>query len=686
MGLIIPIGEWVLRTACIQNKTWQKAGLPSMIMAVNLSVRQLYQPNLVEIVRMILVETGLDPKYLELEITESMLMDTEQGLKVLKELNSLGVQISLDDFGTGYSSLHHLKDFPINKLMIDQSFVRNCTVDANDATIVKTIIAMAHQLKLEVVAEGVETKDQLVFLQRNLCNEAQGYLFSKPLPPEELGKKLVDIEKMITREGIPIELSKQKWMEEAKKIARQELVDTVRQQQGMIFKFIKEDGKFIHTLCDGELMYRMDLIPEQIIGRELNEFLPVENANEANQYYQRAWNDEVDVTYEGNVNNIYYVTSLRSIRRGGKVVEVIGSCIDITERKKIEEALKISESNFRLITENMQDMIRVLDVDGTVKYASPSHELVLGYSQKVYEGQLIFNMIHPDDRSLIQKQYFNMVSTNTPSQFEFRMKCQNGKWVHIESQGTPVVGEDDLVDYIIIVARDVSVRKRLNELIHKTEKLYVVGQLAAGVAHEIRNPLTSIKGLLQIMQEDIEKPNYIDIMLVEIEDIEKIVKEFLSLARPQARETSPIDINVLLEHVVTLISTQAIVKNIEIVQEIDCDLPPIDCDDHQVKQVFINILQNAVEAMSSGGVIKIQTIWCDTGTIKFRFVDQGCGIPVDRIENIGEPFYSTKEKGTGLGLMISNKIVQEHGGTFHIESDVNVGTIVEVVLPVNQPV
>lgn len=683
-GLIISIGEWVLRTACLQNKAWQDSNLPPLVMSVNLSIRQLYQPNLVGIVRQVLEETGLSPQYLELEITESMLMDTDQGFNVLKELKSIGVQISLDDFGTGYSSLHYLKDFPINKLKIDQSFVRNCTVDSNDATIVKTIIAMAHQLKLEVIAEGVESKDHLVFLQRNLCNEAQGFLFSKPLHPEEFEQKMAEIEQIIIQIGIPQEISNQKWMAEALTIARQDLVDTVRQQQGMMFKFVKESGKFIHTLCDGELLYRIGLLPEQIIGRELSEFLPSEIAEEKEQYYLRAWNGEANVTYEGGANGIIYVASLRPIRRGGQIVEVIGSCVDITERKRVEEALKLSEKNYLLITENMLDMIRVLDINGIVKYASPSHETTLGFLPKEYEGNLIFDMVHPDDISRIKENFIHMRSTNTPSQFEFRIKHANGGWIHVESQGTPVLGNDNEVEQIIVVTRDISERKKADEFIRKTEKLSIVGQLAAGFAHEIRNPLTSIKGFLNLMQQENDIHNYTDIMIAEIDDVEKIVKEFLSLAKPQVRTMSPTDINVLLENVATLIGIPAILKNIEIINETDLELPLVYCDSNQIKQVFINVLQNAVEAMENGGVITIQATRLGSKDIKFNFIDQGCGISKERIEKIGEPFYSTKEKGTGLGLMISHKIIKEHGGIMHVESTVNLGTIVEIILPIDQ--
>ncbi|MDC4203907.1 MAG: EAL domain-containing protein [Candidatus Manganitrophus sp.] len=190
-GLIVPIGEWVLRTACAQAAAWQKANLPLMHMVVNLSIRQFKQPQLIETVERILGETGLSARHLGLELTESMLMENEERtVATLTQLNKLGIQISIDDFGTGYSSLRYLKCFPIHILKIDQSFVREIETNATDAAIVTSIIALARNLGLRVVAEGVESAAQLKFLRANGCDGMQGYYFSKPLSSEALEKKL----------------------------------------------------------------------------------------------------------------------------------------------------------------------------------------------------------------------------------------------------------------------------------------------------------------------------------------------------------------------------------------------------------------------------------------------------------------------------------------------------------------
>jgi diguanylate cyclase (GGDEF)-like protein/PAS domain S-box-containing protein len=199
-GLIVPIGEWVLYTACRQNKVWQEMGFPPMRVAVNLSMRQFQRDDFVETVARVLEETGLEPKYLDLEITESITMhNVERTVKMLHDLKNLGVQISLDDFGTGYSSLSYLKHFPLHMLKIDQSFVRDITTDSDDAAICTSIIALAHSLQLNVIAEGVEEEAQLAYLLKQGCVEMQGYLFSPPRPAGEIEEMLHFINRTTTQ-------------------------------------------------------------------------------------------------------------------------------------------------------------------------------------------------------------------------------------------------------------------------------------------------------------------------------------------------------------------------------------------------------------------------------------------------------------------------------------------------------
>jgi predicted signal transduction protein with EAL and GGDEF domain len=186
MGLIGEVGEWVLLTACRQMQVWQNNGLPSFRLAVNLSARQFRQKDIAERIGLVLQQTGLPPNMLELELTESLLMDhSEATSHTLSTLSMMGIRIALDDFGTGYSSLAYLKRFPINTLKIDRSFVQDLTTNANDVAIAKAIIALAHSLQMDVIAEGVETEEQKTFLRHQGCNQIQGYLISHPLPPQD---------------------------------------------------------------------------------------------------------------------------------------------------------------------------------------------------------------------------------------------------------------------------------------------------------------------------------------------------------------------------------------------------------------------------------------------------------------------------------------------------------------------
>ena len=190
-GLIVPIGQWVLRTACLKNVAWQKEGLPHMSVSINLTVRQFFDDGLQPMLKSILEETGMDPGLLELEIHESLLMrNVEKTLEILTCLKAMSIRIAVDDFGIGYSSLSALSRFPLDTIKIDRSFIRNLGDPAADNTLTQAVISMGHSLSLTVVAQGVETKEQADFLREYACDEFQGFLLNKPLPPDRMEELL----------------------------------------------------------------------------------------------------------------------------------------------------------------------------------------------------------------------------------------------------------------------------------------------------------------------------------------------------------------------------------------------------------------------------------------------------------------------------------------------------------------
>ena len=192
-GLILPIGEWVLRTACSQVRKWQDEGLPNVSVAVNVSAIQFRQEDFCELVRRVLHETGLAPQCLELELTESLLLaDANVTLSVLQELKAMGLTLAIDDFGTGYSSFNYLRQFRVSKLKIDRTFIRDLTANSDDAAITTAIISMGKSLNIKVIAEGVENETQVAFLRAHQCDEIQGYYFSRPLAVDDVADKLRD--------------------------------------------------------------------------------------------------------------------------------------------------------------------------------------------------------------------------------------------------------------------------------------------------------------------------------------------------------------------------------------------------------------------------------------------------------------------------------------------------------------
>nr|WP_246055323.1 ATP-binding protein [Pseudalkalibacillus caeni] len=237
---------------------------------------------------------------------------------------------------------------------------------------------------------------------------------------------------------------------------------------------------------------------------------------------------------------------------------------------------------------------------------------------------------------------------------------------------------------LVTIGRDVTQLKQTEAILRNREKLSVAGELAAGIAHEIRNPLTSVRGFLQFMKEmDKPSPDHFDIMSIELDRINEIVSELLVLSKPQSKSFKFVEINTHLQKVINLLNHEALITKAKIDTHFEGKKLIIFGDEDSLKQAFINIIKNAIEAMPSGGEINVQTE-IKNNEVSITIKDNGIGIPKERLARIGEPFYTLKEKGMGLGMTITNKIIEEHKGSLKIESEVNVGTTVTVSLPVSE--
>lgn len=249
----------------------------------------------------------------------------------------------------------------------------------------------------------------------------------------------------------------------------------------------------------------------------------------------------------------------------------------------------------------------------------------------------------------------------------------------------PLFQENGSREGLVIIGRDITSLRQAEERLLRTEKLSLVGELSASIAHEIRNPLTSLKGFVQILQtEDQKHQYYYQIMLDELNRINHIVGELLLLAKPQLLKYSRLPIQKILTDVISLLGVEASLYNVQMESNFPDQELLLECEPNQLKQLFINLIKNAIEASKNGGTIRIHVEMAGTDHVCITIKDNGCGISKDRLEKIGEPFYSSKEKGTGLGLTVSFKIVQSHKGTIHFDSELDNGTTVNIVLPLKQ--
>ncbi|MDU0201434.1 PAS domain S-box protein [Paenibacillus sp. MAH-36] len=361
---------------------------------------------------------------------------------------------------------------------------------------------------------------------------------------------------------------------------------------------------------------------------------------------------------------------------------LISQVVDITEQKKKEEEFKKIEELHKLISEHSQDVILRLTPEGMITYVSPAIRKQLGYEPDELIGTSAYEYWHPEDlkSNWLKYGYYD----NSDSRiFVYRVRHKSGHYIWQEAHSKRIRNATGEIQHVISMGRDITERIQSEELIRRSEKLSLVGELAAGIAHEIRNPLTSLRGFMQLyVKEDIEgiKKLRNEVMISEIDRINEIVSELLVLAKPSTEASELRDVVHELNHVTRLFEGQANLYNVQINKELDANLPLIQCQ-RSINQVFINVLKNAIESMPKGGQVTIEAKQ-KNDEIHIRIQDTGHGIPQNEISKIGDPFFTTKETGTRLGLMVSMRIIQNHKGAMRIESEVGKGTMVEVILPI----
>ena len=341
----------------------------------------------------------------------------------------------------------------------------------------------------------------------------------------------------------------------------------------------------------------------------------------------------------------------------------------------------MQEEMYKNLVEHSPDSVIIIR-SGIILYINDTGAELLGaLSKSELVGKDMFSMLCPGNCESFQMHITDLNNGITKGFRTQKLTRMDGTVFEAEIKGIQTTFEQQPALHLIV--RDIEKRRKTEKFLLQSEKLLVAGQLAAGIAHEVRNPLTAIKGFLQLAEENFkENPTYFEIIFSEINRIEAILSELLTLAKPKDMEFKKNNINQLLDEVVTLLDTEAVMNKVEIKTLLHSDAPSILCDQNQLKQVFINFIKNSIEAMPKGGTVSIELKQEHPDFIHLSFKDTGCGIPEPILKRIEEPFFTTKEKGTGLGLMISKKIIENHHGQIHYQSS-GQGTTVEVKLPVN---
>lgn len=351
--------------------------------------------------------------------------------------------------------------------------------------------------------------------------------------------------------------------------------------------------------------------------------------------------------------------------------------------ESMEEALISREGYLQLFFETAGDAMAVFDTENRVIAINPAFEHLYGWSAEDSYGTRI--QPYPAEKEKIAEQHMKELKNGQSITLHDTVDMKkDGTPFHAHLTLSPIFDRQQNVIATSVISRDITYQKESEQWLLQSEKLKLAGEIAAGVAHEIRNPMTVVSGFIQIIQQDPAHlyPQYTKLIQSELERINLIISEFLVLAKPQAPKTKEFSLRKLVSDISFLFSSEFNLKGILYNEQWSSEEDfKMSGEEHAIKQVFINLLKNAVEAMPPEGSIKLSGFRSPDNMISVKLVDNGSGISPESLKRIYEPFYTTKESGTGLGLLISQKIIQDHGGSLMITSETGKGTVVEVLLP-----
>lgn len=331
--------------------------------------------------------------------------------------------------------------------------------------------------------------------------------------------------------------------------------------------------------------------------------------------------------------------------------------------------LRESEVRMRSITDNMLDMICQTDLAGIIEYVSPSHDLVLNVKPREMTGRRFLEFVHGEDWTKVQKALEEACRSRSSCKVEFRGKAADGEYLWLESVINCMYGENKQLSGLVLCTRNVTEHKCLQQQVARYEKLNLIGEMAAGIGHEIRNPMTTVRGFLQLIgsKEELQKyRDYISLMIDELDRANSIIKEYLNLAKDKSINLVTQNINRIIRTILPLIQADALLHDKEIITDLR-DVPEYPMDEKEIRQLILNLARNGLEAMATGGKLTIRTFSSQNKVI-LAIQDRGEGIDAKLLEKIGTPFFTTKDYGTGLGLAVCYSIAARHNAEIRIET------------------